>query len=185
MNVVCGALVMCGASYTVIVMFSVASGNVPLAATNCTLYVLPVPAAGVPCRLTVVTLSPLPFVDDTGAARLNPVGSEPLEIEIVGTPGYPVAVYVYEPKLPTVNDGEVLPVSVGDWFTVSVNVWFVVPKWFFALMVKMYTPPAVEAGVPERVAVPSPLSVKMEQAMLPEQVSFATPCAASTSVVTV
>ena len=47
----------------------------------------------------------------------------------------------------------------GALVTVRVNAWVAVPFLFLAVRVSRYTPAAAFAGVPEIVAVPSPLSV--------------------------
>ena len=48
----------------------------------------------------------------------------------------------------------------GAWPTMSVKLWVVVPVPLVAVMVSGDVPPAV-AGVPDRVAVPLPLSTKV------------------------
>src|SRR5690348_10127702 len=55
-----------------------------------------------------------------------------------------------------------LVVTAGAWLTVTVSVW--VPFGFTpleAVRLSGYTPPVPAAGVPARVAVPLPLSVKV------------------------
>jgi hypothetical protein len=57
-------------------------------------------------------------------------------------------------------------VMAGAWLTVRVNCCggLVVPAELLAVMVKGYVPPAPGAGVPVRVAVPLPLSLKVTPA---------------------
>ena len=40
-------------------------------------------------------------------------------------------------------------VMAGAWFTVSAKSWLVLPELLVAVMVRLYTPPDVAAGVPE------------------------------------
>jgi hypothetical protein len=55
-------------------------------------------------------------------------------------------------------------VTAGAWFTVNVKVWVAVWTPFAAVNVNGYVPPEFAAGVPARVAVPPPLSVKLTPA---------------------
>ena len=74
--------------------------------------------------------------------------------------GYPVVVTVKVPGWPTVKVAESALVIWHAWSTVRVKLWVasgMTP--FVALIVIGYVPPVFAAGVPEIVAVPSPLSV--------------------------
>jgi hypothetical protein len=107
---------------------------------------------GVPAIVAV----PLPL-----SVKLTPTGREPVLVIVVAA-GYPaVVVTVKLPALPLVNVAEPALVITGAWLTVSVNAWVAfgfTP--LAAVKLSEYDPPAPAEGVPARVAVPSPLSVK-------------------------
>ena len=92
----------------------------------------------------------------------TPAPLDPSTVKVTGLPeAPPVAVRVAEPpKVPVPG-----PVKAMAWLpgsTVRENDWVAsgaVPLW--AVMVKVKGLPAVAAGVPARVAVPLPLSVKV------------------------
>ena len=108
-------------------------------------------ALGVP---EIVAL-PLPLL-----VKVTPAGSDPV-LPSVGT-GYPVAVTVKLNAVPWVAVVELALVILGSCPTVRVKAWVAVPVLFLAVMVNVDAPPA--AGVPEMVALPLPLLVKVSPA---------------------
>jgi hypothetical protein len=109
----------------------------------------PVPAAGVPDKVAV----PLAC-----AAKLTPEGRDP--VSAIVDVGLPVEVTVKLPEDPTVKVVEEAEAMAGAKSTVKVNdcVAFGLTP-LVALIVIGKDPPCV--GVPDRVAVPSPLSMKL------------------------
>jgi hypothetical protein len=76
--------------------------------------------------------------------------------------GKPVVVTVNVSAVPTLNVAASPDVIAGAWSTVNVNACVAsgrVP--FAAVIVNGYVPPLKEAGMPDRVAVPSPLLTKL------------------------
>ena len=114
----------------------------------------PVPSAGVPARVAVPSVL---------SVKVTPLGRSPCSVIVkVGPLGKPVVVTEKVPELPVVNVVLSALVIAGAWSTVRVKDWVAsgeVP--FEAVIVKGYVPPVPSAGVPARVAVPSPLSVKV------------------------
>ena len=114
-------------------------------------YVPPEPAAGVPARVAV----PPPL-----SLNLTPRGSAPFSDKPgVGTP---VDLAVKAQTLPAVHVVWSALVIPGAWLTVRVKLWVasgLTP--FVAVMVNGYVPLEPAAGVPARVAVPSPLSLNL------------------------
>ena len=108
----------------------------------------PVPAAGVPCNWPV----PLPL-----SPKLTPLGNAP-ESDSAGS-GKPDAATVKVPLLPAVNVVAFGVVKAGGWETVSVKFCVAEPTTLVAFSSTAETPP--NDGVPEIVAVPSPLSWKL------------------------
>ena len=126
------------------------------------------PDAGVPARVAVP--SPL-------SVKVTPVGSAPDSVSFAT--GLPVLVTVNDPAVPTVNVAElplVMAGAVGAALTVSVKLWLasgLTP--LDALIVIGKLPVDPDAGVPARVAVPSPLSVNVTpDGSDPDSVTFAT-----------
>ena len=96
----------------------------------------PVPAAGVPLSTPVVALS------------VTPLGRVPVVVK-VKLLGWPVAVTVKLPAVPTVKVVSAVLVIVADSVTVSVKFWVAaVPTPLVAVKVRLYTPPVPVAGVP-------------------------------------
>jgi hypothetical protein len=123
----------------------------PLPAMKVSTCVPPVPVAGVPARVAV----PLPL-----SVKVTPVGSVP-DSPSAGV-GNPVALNVKVPAVPAVKVVEGADVMAGGWSTVRVKLWVAgEPTPLVAVMVMGYVPPVPLAGVPARVAVPLPLSVKV------------------------
>jgi hypothetical protein len=113
-------------------------------------YVPAVPAAGMPAKV------PVPFLL---SKNVTPLGSAPVSVKD-GT-GKPVAVTGNVPAVPTVNAVLLALLIAGGWSTVNVKVCVAsVPIPLWALTVIVYVPPVPAPGVPLRVAVPFPLSVK-------------------------
>ena len=123
--------------------------------------------------------------------KVTPVGSDPLaERESVGLP---VEVTVKLPAVPTVNVVELADVMAGAASTVRVKDWVAgLPTPLEALMLKEKLPLTV--GVPDRVAVPLPLSAKptpagsvpvseRESVGLPVEVTVKLPALPSVNVV--
>src|SRR5262249_8767013 len=110
--------------------------------------------AGVPARVAVP--SPL-------SVKVTPLGSKFAGI-LSAAVGKPAVVTVNEPGLPTVNVVLLALVMAGAWFTVRVKgVGRASRRAIWAVMVKGKVDgwaPSL-AGVPARVAVPSPLSVNV------------------------
>ena len=145
------ALVIAGAVVTVRVNAWVASDPTPLCAVNVSAYVPAVPAAGVPPRVAVP--SPL-------STNVTPDGNAP-DSDNDGF-GRPVQVTVNDPADPTVNDTDAALVIAGAVVTVRVNAWMASdPTPLCAVNVSAYVPAVPAAGVPARVAVPSPLSTNV------------------------
>ena len=98
---------------------------------------------------------PLPL-----SVKLNPPGRVP--VLVMAGVGLPVVVTVNEPAVPTVKVVVVALVMAGGWPTITVSVWVafgLTP--LAAVRLSEYVPPEPAAGVPLRVAVPLPLSVKL------------------------
>jgi len=132
------------------VKLCVALGETPLLAVRVREYVPPVPAAGVPPSVAV----PFPLF-----VKVTPLGRAPDSLS-AGV-GNPVVVTVKLPAVPTANVVLFALVIAGAWFTVNVKLWVAaVPTPLLAVIVSEYVPP-VPVGVPLRVAVPFPLSVKV------------------------
>src|SRR5712664_3119125 len=72
--------------------------------------------------------------------------------------GYPAARTVRCSAAPALTLIAGIFLMAGALVTVRVNAWVAVPCLFLAVRVSRYTPAAALAGVPEIVAVPSPLS---------------------------
>jgi hypothetical protein len=150
-KLVLSADVMTGAASTVRVKDWEASGLIPLEACIVKGYEPPVPAAGVPDRVAVP--SPL-------STRFTPDGSEPVSDKVAV--GLPVEVTVKDPAVPTVKVVAAAEVMVGAASTVRVKDWEAAGLMpLAAWMVKVYEPPVPAAGVPDRVAVPSPLLARV------------------------
>lgn len=114
-------------------------------------YFPPVPAAGVPAKVAV----PLWL-----SANVTPAGNGLVSVK-VGV-GVPVVVTENVPAVPTVNVVLLALVIANAASTVSVKVWTAAaPTPFAAVKLIEYVPPLPEAGVPLRVAVPLPLSLKV------------------------
>lgn len=110
-------------------------------------------AAGVPEIVAV----PLPL-----SLKVTPLGRVPVSVRL-GV-GEPVVVTVKLPALPVVKvvlAALVMAGAVPVEATVSVKLCVTVPAELVAVMVMEYNPAVPEAGVPETVAVPLPLSVKV------------------------
>src|ERR1700712_641070 len=95
--------------------------------------------------------------------NVTPDGRAP--VWVMAGVGEPVAVTVKEPEVPAVKVVLVALVKTGGWPTVTVRVWVAfgltpLP----AVRLSGYVPPLPAAGVPDRVAVPLPLSVKVSPA---------------------
>lgn len=70
-----------------------------------------------------------------------------------------------DPATPAANVAAAALLMVGGSFTVTVNCWLSDgSKPFWATRPNVYRPPAPTGGVPDRVPVPSPSSVKVSQA---------------------
>src|SRR5487761_2408144 len=113
------------------------------------------PASGVPAIVAVplplsTNVRPLgrPIVGDTG-------------VRLSAANGNPVAVTENDDGWATVNAADDALVITGGLSTVSVKAWVTTPKGLERLRVTCETPSAVDAA---RVAVPSPLSVKVTPA---------------------
>jgi hypothetical protein len=95
--------------------------------------------------------------------KVTPLGSAPVSVK--DGVGVPVAVTENVPAAPTVKVVLLALVITGaalGVFTVSVKLWVAgVATPFVAVIVIEYVPPLPEAGVPLRVAVPLPLSLKV------------------------
>ena len=116
-------------------------------------HIPPVPSAGVPASVAVP--SPL-------SVKVTPVGNVPVETTRAGLVGKPLVVTPKVPPTPTLNVVLSALVIAGAWSTVRVKDWVASGEMpFEAVIVKGYVPPVPSAGVPARVAVPSPLSVKV------------------------
>src|ERR1035441_4459957 len=75
--------------------------------------------------------------------------------------GYPVARTVRLRAAPTSTLIVRIYLMAGALVTVRVNAWVAVPCLFLAVRISRYTPAAAFAGVPEIVAMPSPLSANL------------------------
>ena len=94
------------------------------------------------------------------STKVTPEGSAPVSDN--ADIGLANDVTANDPAEPTVNVVDAADVIAGASFTVSVNGWLAsVPMPFVASNVRWYVPPVPVAGVPERVAVPSPLSTNV------------------------
>ena len=93
------------------------------------------------------------------SVKVRPPGSGP-DSASAGA-GYPVARTVSLSAAPTLTLIARIFLIVGALVTVSVNAWVAVPYLFLAVRASGYTPAAAFLGVPEIVAVPSPLSVNV------------------------
>ena len=89
--------------------------------------------------------------------RVTPEGSAP--DSVIAAVGLPVVVTVNVPAVPAVNVAEVTLVMAGACCTVTVSVCWAVPYALAADRSMAYVPAVV--GVPDRVAVPLPLSVNV------------------------
>ena len=89
------------------------------------------------------------------SAQVRPWGRVP-DSASVGT-GAPVARTMKLNADPSVAVAAAAEVNTGAALTVSTNDWVVVPLAFLAVNVTGYVPPLAAVGVPDRLAVPSPL----------------------------
>ena len=143
------ALVIWHAWSTVRVKLWVSSGMTSFVALIVNWYVPPVFAAGLPASVAVPFLLSVNVTPDgsvSGAGKMHV--------------GYPVVVTVTVPAWPTAKVATAVLVIWHTWSTVRVKLWIaagLAP--FVAVIVIGYVPPVFAAGVPEIVAVPSPLSV--------------------------
>jgi hypothetical protein len=118
-----------------------------LLAVSVSVYIPPLPDAGVPLSVAV----PFPLF-----TNVTPLGSVPVSVN-VGV-GDPVVVTVKLPAVPTVKVVLFPLVIAGAWFTVNVKVCVAaLPTPLLAVSVSVYIPPLPDAGVPLSVAVPFPL----------------------------
>jgi hypothetical protein len=135
--------------WTVRVKLWEAAGVAPFVALIVNGYVPPVFAAGVPASVAVpspLSVNVTPDGSVSGAGKMHV--------------GYPVVVTVKVPAWPTVKVAESALVIWHAWSTVRVKLWVAAGLTpFVAVMVNGYGPLVFAAGVPEIVAVPSPLSV--------------------------
>jgi hypothetical protein len=93
------------------------------------------------------------------SVKVSPRGSGP-DSASAGA-GYPVARIVWWSAVPALALTVGIFLMAGARVTVRVNAWVAVPYLFLAVRVSGYTPAAALLGVPEIVAVPSPLSVNL------------------------
>ncbi len=107
-----------------------------------------VPDAAVPARVAV----PLPL-----SLNVMPVGSAP--DSVIAAVGLPVVVTENDPAVPTVKVAAPPLVMAGACRTVIVSVCWTEPYALVAVSGTAYVPAVV--GVPDRVPVPLPLSVKV------------------------
>jgi hypothetical protein len=114
----------------------------------------------VPAAVVVPASVAVPFV--VFGVKVIPLGSVP-ELVIVEA-GKPVVVTVKLKLAPEPAVAELALVNAGAWSTVSVNAWAVVPAVLWAVNVIGYVPPAVAAGVPASVPVPSVFAVNVTPA---------------------
>ena len=135
-NVVVLADVIAGAWSTTRVNVWVAVPDAFVAFTV-TMYVPPVPAAGVPESTPVVVLS------------VTPEGSAPVS-EKIGA-GKPIAVTVKVPAVPVVNVVVFAEVITGAWLIVNVKVCVADTELFDAFRVITYVPPVPGAAVPDKM----------------------------------
>ena len=75
--------------------------------------------------------------------------------------GAPLVATLKVPDLAAVKVAVVALVMAGAWVTTSENVWTTDPAAFLAVILRVYVLAVPAAGVPERVAVPLPLSTKV------------------------
>ena len=139
---------------TVRVKLWVASGMTSFVALIVNWYVPPVFAAGVPASVAVPFLLSVNVTPDGSVS-----GGGKMHV------GYPVVVTVKVPAWPTAKVATAVLVIWHTWSTVRVKLWIpagLAP--FVAVIVIGYVPPVFAAGVPEIVAVPSPLSVHVSPA---------------------
>jgi hypothetical protein len=115
-----------------------------------------VPAAGVPEMVAV----PLPL-----SAKLTPAGSAPVSASFAVDE--PVVVTENDPSAPTVKAVEAALVMAGSWPMLRLRSWVVLPATLTALRSTVLSPTSEVVGVPEMVAVPLPLSVKLKPAGSP------------------
>ena len=114
-------------------------------------YAPAVSGAGVPLRVAVP--SPL-SVNVTPEGRVPDSANDGV--------GEPVAVTVNVPADPVVNVVDAADVMAGAWSTVRTKFWLTDgPTPLAAVMVMGYVPSVPVAGVPDRVAVPFPLSTNV------------------------
>ena len=104
--------------------------------------------AGVPARVAVP--SPL-------STKVTPEGRAP--DSVIAAFGVPVVVTVNVPAAPAVKEVALALVIAGAPATVTVSVWMAVPYPLAAERAIGYVPGAL--GVPDKRAVPSPLSTKV------------------------
>ncbi len=138
-----------GACCTTTVRVRRAEGETPFAAV--TVRVLVPAVVGVPASVAVP--SPLSTKD-------SPSGSVPVALR--DACGKPVVVIVVDPARPTTNVASPSLVIAGASRLVTHSCWVAVPAAFCARTVSSLIPDAV--GVPEIVAVPSPLSTNVRPA---------------------
>src|ERR1017187_9533659 len=115
-----------------------------------------------PLSVKVRPLGSGPDSASAGAGYPGPLGSGP-DSASAGA-GYPVARTVRCSPAPTLTLMARIFLMAGARVTVRVNAWVAVPYLFLAVRVRGYTPAAAFLGVPEIVAVPSPLSVNLTPA---------------------
>jgi hypothetical protein len=145
------ALVMAGACPTRRKKVWVALLPTLLEAVNVSWYTPPVPVAGVPLRVAVL----LPL-----SLKVTPLGNAPLSVSV--TNGMPVPVTVKLPLCPTPKTAVPALVMVGAAPSIRRKLWVaLLPEVLWAVMVKRTSPASLLAGVPLRVAVPLPLSLKV------------------------
>ena len=150
-NVVLLALVITGAVPTVRVKVCVAVVPTPLLAVKAMEYVPTLPDAGVPVSVSV------PFAP---LVKVMPLGNAPVSVKVDA--GKPAVITVNDPEVPTVNVAVLALVIVGASSTVSVKPWLAAePTPLPAINVMGYVLPVPVAGIPPKVPVPFPLSVKV------------------------
>jgi hypothetical protein len=142
-----GWVVTAGACLTFTVSVWVAFGFTPLDAVK--LNGKDPATDGVPPRVAVP--SPL-------STKVSPDGNTPVR-EITGV-GVPVVVTVNEPAAPTKKDTVFVLVMTGAWLTFTVSVCVAFGLTPLLAVIVIGKDPATD-GVPARVAVPLPLSVKL------------------------
>jgi hypothetical protein len=144
---------------------------VPFCAVNVTLYVLLVPAAGVPLNFAV----PFPLF-----TKVTPEGSAPDSV-IVGE-GVPAVVMLNVPAVPTLNAVFAALVIAGPALAVSVKVWVALGEMPLAAVILRLELPLDEM-VPASVAVPLWLSVNVTPlGVVPDLVNVGTGKPVATNV---